>query len=202
MWFCWYQASGLIMMSSAERSPASTLREQDAVVVGVRLVAEDGDAEFRRVLENLLQAGDSGHAVTDYDQIFHVMTPCEESENVGLSPGFFHVYGALLEIRFAGDRVEGALRDEVRIGLREMEGHEDLAGCDDFGDAQFHAASTRLRFEMTLTRSWGFRCRRWASRGFISSQARGDMPSRIGTARVLVRVCQCSTVRPVFRMKG
>ena len=49
--------------------------EQDAVVVGVRLVAEDGDAEFRRVLENLLQAGDSRHAVTDYDQIFHVMTP-------------------------------------------------------------------------------------------------------------------------------
>ena len=38
-------------------------REQDAVVVGVRLVAEDRDAELRRVLEDLLQAGDSGHSV-------------------------------------------------------------------------------------------------------------------------------------------
>ena len=41
-----------------------------------------------------------------------------------------------------------------------------------------------------------------ASRGFISSQPCGDRRSRIGTSRVLVRVCQCSTVRPVFRTNG
>jgi len=41
-----------------------------------------------------------------------------------------------------------------------------------------------------------------ASRGFISSHACGDRRSRIGTSRVLVRVCQCSTVRPVFSTSG
>ena len=48
-----------------------------------------------------------------------------------------HADGALFEVGFARDGVEGAERDEVGVGLGEVEGHEDLAGSDDAGDAQF-----------------------------------------------------------------
>ena len=44
-------------------------REQDAVVVDVRLVAEDRDLEIVPVLEDLLDAGDAGHAVADDDEL-------------------------------------------------------------------------------------------------------------------------------------
>ncbi len=46
-------------------------RQHDAVVVDVRLVAEDGDVELRLVLEDLLEAGHAGHAVADDDQSLH-----------------------------------------------------------------------------------------------------------------------------------
>ena len=60
----------------------------------------------------------------------------------------------------------------------------------------------RPRRETMSTRSCGFRRSARASRGFISTQAFGDSRSRIGTFPVLVRVCQCSTVRPVFSTNG
>ena len=43
-------------------------RQQDAVVVDVGFVAEDRDVELRRVLQDLLDAGDAGHAVADDDE--------------------------------------------------------------------------------------------------------------------------------------
>ena len=46
-------------------------REQHAVVVDVRLVAEDRDVEARRVLQDLLEARHAGHAVADHHQLLH-----------------------------------------------------------------------------------------------------------------------------------
>ena len=53
-------------------------REQDAVVVGVRLGAEHGDVvHVRHQLEQLLQRADAGHAVADDDQswLLHRLCP-------------------------------------------------------------------------------------------------------------------------------
>ncbi len=50
---------------------------------------------------------------------------------------FFDAYRALLEVGFAGDRIEGTEGYEIGVGLGEVEGHEDLAGSDDSGDAEF-----------------------------------------------------------------
>src|SRR5258708_1065623 len=41
---------------------------------------------------------------------------------------------ALLVIRLARDRIERALRHLVRVEFRPVEGHEDLSGCDGFGE--------------------------------------------------------------------
>jgi hypothetical protein len=45
--------------------------------------------------------------------------------------------GALFEVGLARDGVEGAERDVVGVGFGEVEGHEDLAGSHDGGDAEF-----------------------------------------------------------------
>ncbi len=50
-------------------------RQHDAVVVDVRLVAEDGDLELRRVREDLLHARHPGHSVADHHQAFHRASP-------------------------------------------------------------------------------------------------------------------------------
>ena len=60
----------------------------------------------------------------------------------------------------------------------------------------------RPRRDTTSTRACGLRLSVRASRGFISTQAAGDSRSRIGTSAVFVRVCQCSTVRPVLSTNG
>ena len=49
--------------------------EHHAVVVDVRLVTEDGDAELRVVLEDLLDAGHARHAVADDHQSPHRAAP-------------------------------------------------------------------------------------------------------------------------------
>ena len=46
-------------------------RQHHAVVVDVRLVAEDGDAELRLVLEDLLDARHARHSVADHDEALH-----------------------------------------------------------------------------------------------------------------------------------
>ena len=46
-------------------------RQHDAVVIDVRLVAEDRDLESRRVLQDLLEAGHARHAVSDHDEALH-----------------------------------------------------------------------------------------------------------------------------------
>jgi hypothetical protein len=48
-------------------------RQHDAVVVDVRLVAEDGDRELRRVLQDLLDARHPRHPVADDDEAFHAV---------------------------------------------------------------------------------------------------------------------------------
>jgi hypothetical protein len=74
-----YQLSGLRMICSTVCSPASTGRQQDAVVVGVRLGAEDGDVvQVGRDLQQLFERAHAGHAVADHHQLpscgrrFHV----------------------------------------------------------------------------------------------------------------------------------
>ncbi len=62
--------------------------------------------------------------------------------------------------------------------------------------------ATLLRRETTVTWSWEASLSRAASSGFISSQAFGTMLLRTSTLAVSVRVCQCSTVRTVLRMKS
>ena len=49
---------------------AEHVRQQDAVVVAVGLVAENGDVEHRRTIacEDLLDGADAGHAVADDDE--------------------------------------------------------------------------------------------------------------------------------------
>jgi len=51
--------------------------------------------------------------------------------------GLLHANRTLLEVRFARDGIECSESDEVRVGLGEVKGHEDLAGRDDGSDAQF-----------------------------------------------------------------
>src|SRR5215471_5411296 len=46
-------------------------RQQNAVVVDVRFVAENRDLESRRVLEDLLDTSHTRHAVADDDEPFH-----------------------------------------------------------------------------------------------------------------------------------
>ena len=53
-------------------------RQQDAVVVDVRLVTEHRDRELRRVLQDLLDAGDARHAVADDDESLHRCHPQRE----------------------------------------------------------------------------------------------------------------------------
>ena len=48
-------------------------RQENAVVVRLGLVTKNGDVELRRVLEDLLNAGDARHAIADNDQAFHVV---------------------------------------------------------------------------------------------------------------------------------
>ena len=50
--------------------------------------------------------------------------------------GAFDADGTLLEVGFARDGVEGSEGDDVGVGLGEVEGHEDLTGGDDAGDAE------------------------------------------------------------------
>ena len=65
-----YHASGLRMMSSTFFSPASSGREQDAVVVGMRLRAEDGDVVgLGRNREQLLDDLHTRHAIADDDEL-------------------------------------------------------------------------------------------------------------------------------------
>ena len=75
-------------------------------------------------------------------------------------------------------------------------------GADDLGEAELdaaHAAAARHDVDAVVS------CAARAARHRADSSPatpRGDKASRIGTSRVLVRVCQCSTVRPVLRTKG
>ena len=71
----WYHSSGLSVMSSGARLACQHRREQDAVVVDVRLVAEDGDVEAALVLEDRLDARHARHAVADNDQVRHGWYP-------------------------------------------------------------------------------------------------------------------------------
>src|SRR6185503_14019387 len=49
--------------------------EHHAVVVDVRLVTEDGDAELRVVLEDLLDAGHARHAISHHHEALHREPP-------------------------------------------------------------------------------------------------------------------------------
>jgi ABC-type molybdate transport system ATPase subunit len=70
-------AMALVPLQGIERDVVGRLlagqhrREQNAVVVDVRLVAEDGDLKARGVLQDLFDAGDARHAVADHDEPFH-----------------------------------------------------------------------------------------------------------------------------------
>lgn len=69
----------------------------------------------------------------------------------------------------------------------KVEGHEDLSGCDDAGDAQFNiadGAAARDNVDAVVRPKL-----QAASTGFISSHALGTMLSSIFTLAVLVRVC-------------
>jgi hypothetical protein len=58
-------------------------RQQDAVVVGVRLGAEDGDVvEVRRDAQQLLQRAHAGHAVADHHELQLVHGRSEGREGV------------------------------------------------------------------------------------------------------------------------
>ena len=46
-------------------------RQQDAVVIDMRLIAEDGDFEIRLLFQDLLDAGHPGHAIADHYESFH-----------------------------------------------------------------------------------------------------------------------------------
>ena len=114
--------------------------------------------------------------------------------------GLLYANRALLEVGFARDGIECSESDKIRVGLGEVEGHEDLAWSDDAGDAQLQVGNW-LRREThgdTIVRP---ELRRRRPTGFISSHALGTMLLSMSTCAVLVRVCQCSTVRPVLRMK-
>ena len=58
-------------------------RQHDAVVVDVRLVAEDGDLELRRVLQDLLEAGHPRHAVADDHEALH-RGLCRDRDGTGI----------------------------------------------------------------------------------------------------------------------
>src|SRR5580704_14779553 len=53
---------------------------------------------------------------------------------------FFYSDGALLEVRFARNGVEGPEGHSVGVSLGEVKGHEDLSGGDDAGDSEFEIA--------------------------------------------------------------
>ena len=54
--------------------------KQNAVVVDVRFIAENGDFEVVAVLEDLLHASDAGHAVAHHDQSsLHGLAPAVAS---------------------------------------------------------------------------------------------------------------------------
>ena len=54
-------------------------------------------------------------------------------------------HGALLVVGLARDRIEGALRDLIRVALGKMKGKEDLAGSNDFRDSQLNFAHATAR---------------------------------------------------------
>ena len=119
-------------------------RQHDAVVVDVRLVAEDRHREARLVLEDLLEAVHPGHAVADDDQASH------DRDSVH---GALDAHRRLLVVRLPRERVERALRHLVRVGLGVVERHEDLPRRHRLGDPQLdaaHAAAARHHVHLVL----------------------------------------------------
>ena len=55
--------------------PGQDARQQNAVVVGVSLVAENGYLEIAAALEDLLNAGHARHSIAHHDQPFHAPAP-------------------------------------------------------------------------------------------------------------------------------
>ena len=100
-------------------------RKEDAVVVDVRLITEHRDCELRRVLQNLLNAGHTRHAIANDDEPFHR----EGSTRTA------HCF----IVGFPGNRIERTLRCLVGIGFGPMKRHEDLAGRDCLGQSQLQA---------------------------------------------------------------
>ena len=112
-----------------------------------------------------------------------------------------YAHGALLVVRFARDGIERALRHLVGVALDKVKRQEDLARRDDFGNAQFHSAHTTARrnhfnaivgFQVQISRIAWIHLEPGARRHPLQDR---DPP-------VLVRVCQCSTVRPVLSTRG
>ena len=115
---------------------------------------------------------------------------------------WFYAHCALLVIRLTRNGIKGALRDLIGIRFREVERHKHLAGRNNFRDAQFQV---RLPSPAAKPRPPGHAVSiSMPARRACSSPATrcGDMRSRIGTCPVFVRVCQCSTVRPVLSTNG
>ena len=108
------------MISSIVCSPASTGREQDAVVVRVRLGAEHGDVvQVGRDLQQLFERAHAGHAVADHHQ-FHLL-------HASLRRAFDSKRGATAASE------NGAMSFEVEIGQASRRGprevNEDFAAA-------------------------------------------------------------------------
>ena len=115
--------------------------------------------------------------------------------------GLLDADGALLVVRLAGDRVELVQGQAVGAGLVVVERDEHLTGPDDrrdAGDDPVDLAPGRPTRTTSPVRTPSAE----PSTSLISTHASGASRSSIGTRPVLVRVCQCSTVRPVFSRSG
>ena len=163
--------------------------------------------ELRRVLEDLLDAGHARHAVADDHQLLHrdrlasvrlARGRCDRL--VPFRPLDPHGATACSWARARSDRTRSASpgwRWPRRSGTARRPGR-----APRFRSRAARRLCTRPRRDTTSTRSCGLRRSARASRGFISTHAFGESRSRIGTLPVFVRVCQCSTVRPVLSTNG